>query len=236
VRIFQKHLGWLIVAMCACSSKPQVEEHRSAIVPHASARYAATRNMVDIRTFLPEVVCDLRYATTRNVSGKAIYPADMPCYMYASTAEKLKVAQKLLHSEGYGLKIWDAWRPPEAQLELYRHGGHTGMFVDPRECWSKHCSGVSVDLTLVDQYGRELLMPTYFDEGGSKANCIYIGDNPVIRENLHILQRAMKKAGFAMLIGEWWHFDDADCSEPDVAPPPVMFAKEAGIVLRSQKN
>ena len=187
--------------------------------------------MVDIRTFLPDVVCDLRYATAGNVAWRPLYPSDMPCYMYASTAEKLKTAQQLLRAQGYGLRIWDAWRPPEVQVQLFKHGGHTGMFVDPRECWSKHCSGVSVDLTLVDQDGLELPMPTAFDHGGPKANYIYTGNNPAIRKNLHILQAAMKQAGFEMLIGEWWHFDDADCADPNTAPPPVMFAKEAGIEL-----
>lgn len=219
------------VLLASCSSGPMPEEHRSAIVPHPAIAFAATRNMVDLRTFLPDVVCDLRYGTKRNVTGQPLYPGNMPCLMYRSTAEKLAVAQQLLRAQGYGLKIWDAWRPPEVQVSLFEFGGHTGMFVDPKECWSKHCSGVSVDVTLVDASGRELPLPTYFDEGGPKAHFLYLGSSEKIRRHIRVLQDAMGKAGFAMLIQEWWHFDDTTYAGEDVAAPPVMFATEAGIRL-----
>lgn len=187
--------------------------------------------MVDVRKAIPDVVCDLRYATKRNVTGQLLYPADMPCLLYWSTAEKLKRAQALLKAQGYGLKVWDAWRPPEVQVSLFEYGGKTGMFVDPKECWSKHCSGVAVDVTLVDAKGRELELPTYFDEGGPKAHYVYQGNSTNIRKNVKVLQDAMKAAGFDLLAMEWWHFDDADSSGENVAPPPVMFASEAGITL-----
>ena len=220
-----------LALLASCSSSPKSEEHRSAIVPNEAIAFAATRNMVDVRTFLPDVVCDLRYGTKGNVTGQPLYPPNMPCLMYRSTAEKLKRAQQILRAQGFGLKIWDAWRPPEVQVSLFEYGGHTGMFVDPKECWSKHCSGVSVDVTLVDAKGHELPLPTYFDEGGPKAHYLYLGSSDKIRRHIAVLQDAMTKAGFDMLIQEWWHFDDAACSGENVAPPPVMFAAEAGIKL-----
>lgn len=221
----------VVSLIVSCSSGPESEEHRSAIVVNDAVAYAAKRSMVDVRKQIPDVVCDLRYATKRNVTGQLLYPADMPCLLFWSTADKLKRAQALLRAQGYGLKIWDAWRPPEVQVSLFEFGGHTGMFVDPKECWSKHCSGVSVDVTLVDAHGNELPLPTYFDEGGPKAHYIYQGNSEIIRKNVKTLQDAMTAAGFSILINEWWHFDDAECSDAEVAPPPVMFASEAGIKL-----
>ncbi len=217
----------LLITLTDCET-PQ-EERRSAVLMHPAIDRAKARGLVDMRTFLPDVVCDLRYATLQNVTGKRVYPADMPCFLNRGTAEKFKRAQIMLRSQGYGLKIWDAWRPPESQLALFRFGGHTGMFVDPKECWSKHCSGMAVDVTLVDGKGFEMPLPTYFDEASEKAHYHYHGDDPIVKRHIEILQQAMAAAGFTTIPMEWWHFDDSNFNED--APPPVIYAGEIGVAL-----
>jgi D-alanyl-D-alanine dipeptidase len=152
----------------------------------------------------------------------------MPCLVKTATALKLRKAQEILKTRGLGLRIWDAWRPPEVQVLLVEADGNTGLFMDPKSAWSRHCSGTAVDVTVVDLKGREQPMPSYHDEGGPAAHYLYQGSEPQIKRNLHCLQRAMFDAGFIILDTEWWHFDDSDFY---TVPTPVVFGNQVGIHL-----
>lgn len=215
----------VILALAACATK---EERRSALVPSRSIELARQFDFVDVRAEIPGIAIDLRYATPHNVARRPIYPAGMPCLLRRETAAKLKIAQSLLQAQGYGLRIWDAYRPPEVQETLHRHGGSTGMFLSPEAGWSRHCGGIAVDLTLVDAQGREQRMPTYFDQDFEHASHHYRGSDPVVKQNLNILKEAMKQAGFTQLESEWWHFDDDDYI---YNPQPVIFGRELAIPL-----
>jgi D-alanyl-D-alanine dipeptidase len=218
----------LTLSSCAGHSSAK-DEHGGAGVPDEALHRAGMRNLVEVRAVVPDIVCDLRYITNENITGQSLYPKDMPCLLHAGTAAKLRRAQEALRAQGYGLKIWDGWRPPEVQTELFDHGGYTGMFTDPTIMWSRHCSGTAVDVTLVDAKGHSLEMPTKYDQGG--AMCSYIAEvkNEEVRKRRYALQVAMMGAGFSILETEWWHFDDADFNSGPV--PPVVFAGEIGIGL-----
>jgi len=221
-RYFPALIG-LVSLLCSCATP---EERRSALMPSRSIEKAKKFNFVDVRAFVPDIAVDLRYATPQNVTQSAIYPSRMPCLLRIETAEKLRTAQALLRAQGYGLRIWDAYRPPEVQKKLHQHGGTTGMFLSPETGWSRHCGGIAVDLTLVDAGGKEQRMPTGFDQDFPNASRNYRGNDPVVRQNLQILQAAMKQAGFTQLESEWWHFDDADYVSN---PQPVVFGWELAI-------
>jgi len=164
-------------------------------------------NLVDLRTVAPTIVIDLRYATPDNVTGHALYPPDMPALVRPTTAARLAKAQEFLRARHYGLKIWDAYRPLAAQMELWGKT-HNGSFVaDPQAGnGSLHTWGVAVDATLVDEHGRDVAMPTRFDEFSGSAKLRYHGDNPAIKLHLKVLQTAMRRAGFYGMRTEWWHF------------------------------
>ena len=68
-------------------------------------------NLVDIRSIDPTIVVELRYATNRNIAGRALYPPELPALVRPTTAARLAKAQKFLRARHYGLKIWDAYRP-----------------------------------------------------------------------------------------------------------------------------
>lgn len=218
-------------ALTTCVS-PKVEL-RAAVVPSRAAEMAADRGLTDIRTFIPDVAVDLRYGTRFNIAGRPLYPPAMPCLLKTSTAVKLKAAQAALRRQGYGLRIWDAWRPPEVQLSLVEKDGNTGLFMDPKSAWSRHCSGTAVDVTLVDDKGVEQRMPTYHDEGGPRASYAYSGSDRTIQRNLYLLQKAMTDAGFAMIDTEWWHFNDTAFLTFE---PPVIFGHEVGIHVSSPSS
>ncbi len=216
-------LAGMIVALAGCAV-----ERRSAIVVNPSATLAAQYDLVDVRTFLPDVSVDLRYSTHKNIAHQPLYPPNMPCLLRRSTALKLKKAQDRLRPLGYAIRIWDAWRPPEVQRELMAAGGGTGMFLDPRVGWSRHCSGVAVDLTLIDLEGREQRMPSSHDENSDRAYFQYSGGDPVVKRNIEVLQGTMKSLGFTTIDLEWWHFDDADCW---TRPKPEVWARDIGLHL-----
>ena len=217
----------MIIVLAGCAV-----ERRSAIVVNPSVCVAARHDLVDVRTLLPDVSVDLRYGTRQNICHQPLYPPGMPCLLRRSTALKLKKAQNILRPLGYAIRIWDAWRPPEVQQELMRKGGSTGMFLDPRAAWSRHCSGVAVDLTLIDLAGREQRMPSSHDENSDHAYFQYSGGDPVVKHNLDVLQQTMKSLGFTTIDIEWWHFDDRDCW---TRPKPEVWAREIGLALPAVK-
>jgi zinc D-Ala-D-Ala dipeptidase len=175
-----------------------------ASVAGAEPRYD---NLVDIRSAEPTIVVELRYVTPHNITAHALYPPDLPALVRPTTAARLAKAQKFLRAHHYGLKIWDAYRPLAAQMELWQLT-HDGAFVaDPYDGnGSLHTWGVAVDATLVDENGREVAMPTNYDEFTPAAKLRYQGDDPIVKSHLKLLQEAMRIGGFYGMQTEWWHF------------------------------
>lgn len=174
----------------------------------ASATAAEQRvlDLVDVRSFDPSIVVELRYAGTRNIAGRALYSEKLPALVRPSVARKLAFAQGLLRERGYGLKIWDAYRPPAAHQQLWRLSPNNKFVADPKSGGSLHTWGVAIDATLVDAKGREVAMPTDFDEFRPEARLYYAGSDEMVRWRLRLLQAALARAGFYGLRTEWWHF------------------------------
>ena len=162
--------------------------------------------LVDLATVDRTIMVELRYATTRNIGGKPLYPAGSRCVVRRGVAESLKIAQTWLRAQGYGLKIWDAYRPPAAQQALWNLSKNRSFVSSPENGHSLHTWGVAVDATLVDAAGRELKMPTDFDEFSPAAALRYRGGDPLVARNLALLQGAMAQGGFIGMRTEWWHF------------------------------
>ena len=164
-------------------------------------------NLVDLHIVDPTILIDLRYATSENMTGHALYSPGSLALVRPTTAARLARAQRYLQARRYGLKIWDAYRPLAAQVELWRLT-HNGSYVaDPLAGnGSLHTWGVAVDATLVDREGHEVEMPSKFDEFNTSAKLHYNGDNPLVRFHLRLLQHAMREGGFYGMRTEWWHF------------------------------
>ncbi len=167
--------------------------------------------LVDIKQAIPTIVIDLRYATPNNVTGRPLYPSTMRAYAVPSVVQQLAGAQKFLSSYGARLKIWDAYRPREAQQLLWQLA-HKGDYVTNPEggAGSLHSWGVAVDATLADPWGNDLKMPSRFDEFTPDAAMYYHGTDPIVRSHLRLLQVAMGANKFYGLRIEWWHFVTSD--------------------------
>lgn len=182
-----------------------------ALLSFFAQRVAANPDFVDIKAVVPSIVIDLRYATPDNVAGRPLYPDGMRALVLPSVAQQLAGAQKFLYQYNYGLKIWDAYRPKQAQTLLWQLARKGDYVADPESgVGSTHSWGVSVDATLVDLFGHTVSMPTNFDEFTPAAMMHYQGTDPVVRSHLALLQVAMAGNNFYGLRIEWWHFTTAD--------------------------
>jgi len=175
---------------------------------------------VDIKSVDKTIVIDLRYASSNNVAHRPLYPAGTPALVRASVAKRLAIAQKYLRKKGYGLKIWDAYRPRSTQEQLWRITQNRSYVADPKEGRGMHVRGAAVDATLVDAEGRDVPMPTDFDSFTPAALLEYKGRDPIVRANLKLLQKAMAHGGFYGLRTEWWHFCAPDWN--NFAPEPDL--------------
>jgi zinc D-Ala-D-Ala dipeptidase len=180
---------------------------------------ADDREFVDIKRVEPSILVDLRYAGSNNVARRPLYPPGTPALVRASVAQRLVIAQDYLRKKGFGLKIWDAYRTRSAQEKLWQTTHNRSFVADPTEGrGSMHIRGAAVDATLVDAAGNDVPMPTDFDAFTPAALLEYPGNNPIVRTNLKLLQKAMAHGGFYGLRTEWWHFCAPDWKRFDPVP------------------
>lgn len=163
--------------------------------------------MVLITDYIPSIALDIRYAAENNFTKQRIYSSS-DAYLRYGTVKKLLSVQAELNSLGYGLLIWDAYRPPEAQKRLWEICPDPSYVSDPSKGYSGHCRGNTVDLTLIDLNGKVIEMPSEFDEFGAKADRDYSDISDAAAENAILLESIMKKYGFSCYQKEWWHFSD----------------------------
>ncbi len=175
---------------------------------------AKDSTLANVTNEIPGIVLDIRYATTNNFMKQAVYDrAD--CWLRAKTAEKLKAVQKELSAKGLGLKIYDGYRPLSVQKKLWAVMPDDRYVANPAK-GSRHNRGAAVDLTLVDKNGKELVMPTPYDDFTEKAHRNYKDLPAEALKNRQLLQDAMQRHGFIGLDSEWWHFDDVDWKNYDL--------------------
>jgi D-alanyl-D-alanine dipeptidase len=206
----QHCLPWLLALLALhAAGHPSVE---ITVDPAAPRPLFSLRGdpMVDIARVCPGICIELRYATDRNLTGWQVYPARSRALIRKSVAARLRHAQDELRKQGFGLKIWDAYRPRWAQQVLWNAMPGSGFLAAPSLGGSYHSWGVSVDVTLVDSQGREQKMASDFDELTPAAKSEYVGTDPGIAGRMNLLRTAMKNAGFNGIRDEWWHFTAQD--------------------------
>ena len=133
----------------------------------ASMAGAETRpdHMVYLHTIDPGIEQDVRYASAHNFTGHPLAGYDAAeCLLTVDTAKALARVQTALRAEGYGLKVFDCYRPSRAVADMGRFATEPGdprkpefyPRVDKQDFWrlgyvarvSGHSKGSTVDLTL----------------------------------------------------------------------------------------
>lgn len=164
------------------------------------------QQLVALEKFIPGIQLDIRYATSNNIMKRPVY--NIPAaYMRLPAAEALKAVQEELRPLGYGLKIYDAYRPYDVTVIFYEQF-HDTTFVASPYSGSRHNRGCAVDLTMIDlKTGKEVEMPTPYDDFTKTAHAVYPDVSRDALHNRSLLQRLMLKNGFVIYPDEWWHFD-----------------------------
>ena len=162
--------------------------------------------LVEIKKYIPEIVLDIRYATTNNFMHTRMYP-QARAFARLPVVLALKDVAADLKAQGFGLKIFDAYRPYAVTVKFYEVTTATHYVANPRK-GSKHNRGCAIDLSLIDlKTGKEPDMPTGFDSFSKKAGADY----PTLPEqeitNRELLKSVMQAHGFRVLSTEWWHYD-----------------------------
>lgn len=168
----------------------------------------ADGDFVLIRDYIPDIVVDLKYATEDNFTGQVIYSFTEPYARYG-TVKKLQTVQAMLAPLGYGLKVWDAFRPVSAQYQLWAVCPDPTYVANPNNGFSSHSRGNTVDVTIIRlEDGSDLTMPTGFDDFSTMANRDYSDCSQEARDNAVLLEVIMTACGFKGYYGEWWHYTD----------------------------
>lgn len=166
-------------------------------------------DFVKVKDYIPDIVVELKYATSDNFTGTVVYDFT-EVYLRYSTVLKLMDVQAELREQGLKLKIWDAFRPLDAQEKLWYAKPDPNYVSNPWNGNNSHSRGHTVDVTLVDANGKALEMPSGFDEFTTYADRDYSDCTDAAARNAQLLQEVMERHGFTGLQSEWWHFTETN--------------------------
>jgi len=154
---------------------------------------------------------DIRYATANNFVGRPVY-TQARAFLQRPAALALARAHRALRRKGYGLIVFDGYRPWRVtKLFWDLTPEDKRQFVADPARGSRHNRGCAVDLTLYDlRTKREVRMPTPYDDFTERAHINYAGATPEQRAARDLLRAAMEAEGFRVYEPEWWHYDFQD--------------------------
>ena len=173
--------------------------------------------MIELKSLIPAVQYELRYASKNNFTGQRMYPKNThTTYLRRKPALALAKVAEDLREKGLGIKIWDAYRPYRTTVQFWKLIQDERFVANPSK-GSGHNRGTAVDLTLVDlKTGKELEMPTPFDDFSPAAFHGATNMDQVRIINRELLRTTMEKFGFVRLETEWWHYSWPGASSYDV--------------------
>lgn len=185
--------------------KPELEKEKFVKIVEEKKKSTSETNINFKEIKGNGIVNDIRYATKNNFTKKQIYKCGR-CYLRPEAADKIQeVHQDLQQKYGFGLKMFDCYRPKPAQQRLWDVVPNPD-YVTPPSKGSMHNRGLAVDLTIVDKNGNELDMGTPYDFFGKEAHTDNLSLPKHVLENRKILNDAMTAKGFQGIRTEWWHF------------------------------
>jgi D-alanyl-D-alanine dipeptidase len=147
----------------------------------------------------------LAYATADNITGRPIY-SRAEAQLHPDAAAALQRAIALAAPLGLRLRIFDAFRPAEAQWRLWEVFPDPEFVADPRK-GSGHSRGIAVDMTLTDAAsGAALDMGTPFDDFTALSHHGRRDLPADVQRNRALLLGIMTAAGWDWMPSEWWHY------------------------------
>lgn len=183
--------------MYSCAARP----------PKQSGHFKKS-DLVEINRIDSTIRLDIRYATTNNFAKKKVY-REARAFLQRPAAEALVRVQEELIPLGYGLMVFDGYRPWKVTKIFWdiTPPEKREFVADPKK-GSRHNRGCAVDLTLCDlSSGRAVEMPSEYDEMSERSYPNFTGGSEKQRAMRDLLRNKMEKHGFTVYPVEWWHFD-----------------------------
>lgn len=179
--------------------------------PPVDPEATAAPDLVEIIRLDPTIRLDIRYATSNNFLGRPVY-SEARAFLQRPAAEALVRAHRRLKTEGYGIVVFDAYRPWSVTKVFWdATPADKKQFVADPSKGSRHNRGCAVDVSLYDlRTSRTVQMPSEYDEMTERARPDYRGGPRRARRLRDLLRRAMEAEGFTVYEHEWWHFDYRD--------------------------
>jgi zinc D-Ala-D-Ala dipeptidase len=179
-------------------------------------------DLVELVRLDPSLHLDIRYATANNFVGKPVYP-EARAFLQRPAARALLAAHRWLRERGFGIVVYDAYRPWRVTKLFWDvTPPEKRAFVANPATGSKHNRGCAVDVGLYDlETGREVEMPSAYDEMSERAFVTYAGGTPEQRAHRDLLRQAMERDLFFFVYPEeWWHYDYRDSRDYAVQDIP----------------
>jgi len=174
---------------------------------------------------IPDIQVELRYCLNNNFVGEPVdgYHAEV-CILTKQAAFALKKVQEELKKQNLALKVFDAYRPQRAVNHFSKWAKNVNDTLMKQQFYpevekrnlfkegyiasrSRHSSGSTVDLTIVDlETGKELDMGTPYDYFGKASWLLHEDLTKDQKANRMLLHKIMLKHGFRHYPQEWWHF------------------------------
>ena len=179
---------------------------------------------VYVKDVIPSVREDIRYAGYHNFVGCPVDGYSAPrAVLKEKAAQALAKAVKAFEEKGYGVLIYDAYRPQRAVDHFVRWAKDPQDIktkdefyptLDKSELFPKgyiavysgHSRGLTVDLTLTDKDGNEIDMGGEFDWFSKISSHDYENLTEAQKANRRLLREGMLAAGFDDYVEEWWHY------------------------------
>ncbi len=170
-------------------------------------------NLVDLKKIDNKLKLDIRYASENNFMRSKFYNSSR-AFLNSEAAQNLLNAHRELEKKGYGIVIFDAYRPWyvtkmfwEGTPEALKH------FVADPEKGSVHNRGCAIDIGLYDMItGKNIDMISGYDEFTERAYPNYNGGEKSKRDIRDLLISTMERNDFSVYEYEWWHFNYKNCN------------------------
>jgi D-alanyl-D-alanine dipeptidase len=193
--------------------RPVAELRREALAAQPPAEPGEFRaaDLVELARVVPDLRLEIRYATSNNFLGTPVYE-QARAFLQRPAAEALARAARTLRGAGFGVLVFDAYRPWYVTKIFWdaTPDDKKQFVANPAE-GSRHNRGCAVDLSLYDlKTGRAVSMPSGYDEMTDRADADYSGGTDAERQRRAVLRRAMEAQGFTVYPYEWWHYDYRD--------------------------
>ncbi|MCF8381195.1 MAG: M15 family metallopeptidase [Bacteroidales bacterium] len=186
-----------LALLLSCSHKP----------PQEKGNFESS-DLVELVKLDSSFHLDIRYATNNNFTGRPVY-TEARAFLQRPAAEALVKVNKELKNYGYGLLIFDAYRPwSVTKLFWDITPRENKKFVANPKKGSRHNRACAVDVSLYElNTGKVAQMTGQYDEMSERSYSNYTGGTEEQCKNRDLLISIMEENGFTVYEYEWWHFD-----------------------------